>query len=83
MRFLGKKEVFDAPVVGSIVTALGGIRVERGSGSDEPLRAAADALTAGEAVALMPQGTIPRGRAFFEPELKGRWGAAKLAALSK
>jgi putative phosphoserine phosphatase/1-acylglycerol-3-phosphate O-acyltransferase len=82
VRFLGKKEVFDAPIVGQVVTALGGIRVERGSGSDEPLRAAAEALAAGEAVALMPQGTIPRGRAFFEPELKGRWGAAKLAALS-
>ncbi|WP_421119927.1 HAD-IB family hydrolase [Aquihabitans daechungensis] len=82
VRFLGKKEVFDAPVVGQVVTALGGIRVERGSGSDEPLQAAAEALAAGEAVALMPQGTIPRGRAFFDPELKGRWGAAKLAALS-
>lgn len=83
VRFLGKKEVFDAPVVGQIVTALGGIRVERGSGSDEPLLAAAEALAAGEAVAIMPQGTIPRGRAFFDPELKGRWGAAKLAALSE
>ena len=83
VRFLGKKEVFDAPIVGQITAALGGIRVERGSGSDEPLQAAADALAAGEIVALMPQGTIPRGRAFFEPELKGRWGAAKLAALSK
>jgi putative phosphoserine phosphatase/1-acylglycerol-3-phosphate O-acyltransferase len=30
-------------------------------------------------VAMMPQGTIPRGRAFFDPVLKGRWGAAKLA----
>ena len=83
VRFLGKKEVFDAPVVGQITTALGGIRVERGSGSDEPLAAAAAALDAGEVVAIMPQGTIPRGRAFFEPELKGRWGAAKLAALTK
>jgi putative phosphoserine phosphatase/1-acylglycerol-3-phosphate O-acyltransferase len=83
VRFLGKKEVFDAPVVGQLVSALGGIRVERGSGSDEPLQAAAEALEAGELVALMPQGTIPRGRAFFDPELKGRWGAAKLAALSK
>jgi putative phosphoserine phosphatase/1-acylglycerol-3-phosphate O-acyltransferase len=82
VRFLGKKEVFDAPVVGQVVSALGGIRVERGSGSDEPLQAAAEALAAGEAVALMPQGTIPRGRAFFDPELKGRWGAAKLAAMS-
>ena len=27
----------------------------------------------------MPQGTIPRGPAFFDPELKGRWGAVRLA----
>ena len=33
-------------------------------------------------VALMPQGTIPRGPAFFDPELKGRWGAARLAAMT-
>ncbi len=83
VRFLGKKEVFDAPVVGQLATAMGGIRVERGSGSDEPLRAAAEAVMAGELVALMPQGTIPRGPAFFDPELKGRWGAAKLAAMTK
>lgn len=81
-RFLGKKEVFDAPVIGSLASALGGIRVERASGSLEPLKAAAEALAGGEVVALMPQGTIPRGPAFFEPELKGRWGAARLAKLS-
>ncbi len=79
VRFLGKKEVFDAPVVGQVAAALGGIRVERGTGSDEPLRAAHEALAAGDMVAMMPQGTIPRGRAFFDPVLKGRWGAAKLA----
>lgn len=83
LRFLGKKEVFDAPVVGSLAAAMGGIRVDRGTGSDEPLRAAADALEAGELVAIMPQGTIPRGRAFFDPELKGRWGAARLATLAR
>ena len=83
VRFLGKKEVFDAPLVGDITRALGGIRVERGSGSDEPLAAATDALAAGEVVALMPQGTIPRGQAFFDPELKGRWGAARLAQESR
>jgi putative phosphoserine phosphatase/1-acylglycerol-3-phosphate O-acyltransferase len=83
VRFLGKKEVFDAPVIGSIARALGGIRVDRATGSDEPLRAAADALAAGDLVAIMPQGTIPRGRAFFDPELKGRWGAARLAAMTK
>ena len=83
VRFLGKKEVFDAPVVGQLATAMGGIRVDRGTGSDEPLQAAADALDGGEVVAIMPQGTIPRGPAFFDPELKGRWGAARLAALTK
>jgi putative phosphoserine phosphatase/1-acylglycerol-3-phosphate O-acyltransferase len=83
VRFLGKKEVFDAPVVGALARAMGGIRVDRGTGSDEPLREAARALEAGELVALMPQGTIPRGRAFFEPELKGRWGAARLAAMTR
>ena len=30
-------------------------------------------------VALMPQGTIPRGLEFFNPQLQGRWGAARLA----
>ncbi len=79
VRFLGKKEVFDAPLVGQLATALGGIRVDRGTGSDQPLDAAMDALRAGELVAIMPEGTIPRGPAFFEPELKGRWGAVRLA----
>lgn len=83
VRFLGKKEVFDAPIIGQIASAMGGIRVERGTGSDEPLKAAAEALEAGDIVAMMPQGTIPRGVAFFDPVLKGRWGAARLAAMTK
>ncbi len=83
VRFLGKKEVFDAPVVGQIAAAMGGIRVDRGTGSEEPLQAAADALANGELVAMMPQGTIPRGKAFYDPVLKGRWGAARLAALAR
>jgi putative phosphoserine phosphatase/1-acylglycerol-3-phosphate O-acyltransferase len=82
VRFLGKKEVFDVPILGSVAKALGGIRVDRGSGSEQPLEAAVGALAGGEMVAIMPQGTIPRGPAFFEPELKGRWGAARLAQLS-
>ncbi len=80
VRGLGKKEVFDVPLVGRLLGGLGGVRVERASGSDEPLRAAARALRGGEVVMIAPEGTIPRGPAFFDPELKGRWGAAKLAA---
>jgi len=80
VRGLGKKEVFDVPIVGSLLTASGGIRVERGTGSDEPIDAAVAALHAGDLLMIAPEGTIPRGPAFFDPELKGRWGAARIAA---
>lgn len=79
-RFLGKKEVFDVPVVGRLTRMVGGIRVDRGTGSSEPLVRAVSSLRGGELIAMAPQGTIPRGPAFFDPELKGRWGAARLAS---
>ena len=66
----------------TLAKAMGGIRVDRGTGSDEPLQSAIEALAGGEMVGLMPQGTIPRGPAFFDPELKGRWGAARLHQLT-
>jgi putative phosphoserine phosphatase/1-acylglycerol-3-phosphate O-acyltransferase len=80
LRFLGKKEVFDAPLVGLAMRSLGHIRVDRGSGSEAPLEAAAAALAGGELLCILPQGTIPRGRALFDPQLVGRPGAARLAA---
>jgi len=80
VRGLGKKEVFDVPIIGRILKASGGIRVERGTGSDEPLDAAIAAVEAGELLMMAPEGTIPRGPAFFDPVLKGRWGAARIAA---
>ncbi len=78
-RFLGKAELFDNPVVGPIARLAGGIRVDRGSGSRDPLDKAIEALQAGEMVAIAPQGTIPRGHAFFDPTLHGRFGTAQLA----
>ncbi len=80
VRGLGKKEVFDVPLVGRLMKASGGIRVDRGTGSDEPLDAAIAAVDAGELLMVAPEGTIPRGPAFFDPVLKGRWGAARIAA---
>jgi len=80
VRFMGKQELFDAPVVGQISRALGGIPVDRGSGSGDPMRRATAALHAGEAVIVLPQGTIPRGEAFFDPVLHGKTGAVRLAA---
>jgi putative phosphoserine phosphatase/1-acylglycerol-3-phosphate O-acyltransferase len=80
VRFLAKQEVFDAPVVGRLARALGGIPVERGTRSPDPMRRAAASLRAGEVVIVLPQGTIPRGAEFFDPVLKGRTGTARLAA---
>ncbi len=80
VRFLGKKEIFDAPLVGVIARAIGGIAVDRGSGSNRPMRDAEAALKAGEVVIVLPQGTIPRGYDFFDPVLKGKTGTARLAA---
>ncbi len=82
-RFLAKRELFENPLLGPIAKLAGGIRVDRGAGSSEPLRRAIDALTAGEMVAIAPQGTIPRGPAFFDPVLVGRPGAAQLAKDTK
>jgi putative phosphoserine phosphatase/1-acylglycerol-3-phosphate O-acyltransferase len=84
LRFLGKKEVFDAPVIGQLAKAMGGIRVDRGTdAAGDSLVGATRALQAGEMVAIMPQGTIPRGREFFEPVLTGKTGVARLAAATR
>jgi putative phosphoserine phosphatase/1-acylglycerol-3-phosphate O-acyltransferase len=79
VRFLAKKEVTDAPIVGHVTRALGAIRVDRGGETESSMIEATRALRAGELVALFPQGTIPRGEAFFDPVLKGRFGAVRLA----
>ena len=81
-RILAKRELFDVPVVGALATALGGIPVDRAGGGLESFEHAATALEGGELVCLLPQGTIPRGEKFFDPVLKGRTGAARLAAMT-
>ena len=79
-RSLGKKEVLDAPVIGPLVKASGAIRVDREGGGHLAYAAAEEALRGGEVLIIAPQATIPRGREFFEPKLKGKTGAARLAA---
>ncbi|HVE92962.1 MAG TPA: HAD-IB family hydrolase [Actinomycetota bacterium] len=79
LRYLGKKEVFDAPLLGQFAKAMRQIRVERGTGDVRPLREAIDAVKRGEAAAIFPQGTIPRGRDFYSPKLEGKLGVARLA----
>ena len=80
VRFLAKAELFEVFPLGAIARGIGGIPVKRGSGSTDALEAAEAALGAGEIVVVLPEGTIPRGTRFFDPILKGKTGAARLAA---
>lgn len=83
IRMMAKKEIFEAPVVGRICHAMGGIPVDRASArAVEAYAAGLDALAAGDIVGMMPQGTIPRGAAFDDPVLKGKTGVARIARAS-
>jgi putative phosphoserine phosphatase/1-acylglycerol-3-phosphate O-acyltransferase len=82
-RYLGKKEIFDTPIIGPLMAAMGGIRVDRDGAAMDSFDNAEIALAGGELVGLMPQGTIPRGPAFFDPVLRGKTGAARLAAATR
>lgn len=79
IRALAKKELFDTPVLGPLLRSIGTIEVDRGSGSSNPLDRATEALEAGEAIMIAPQGTIPRGPRFFESTIEVRRGVVSLA----
>ncbi len=79
-RGLAKKEMFDAPLIGSVVRASGAICVDRKRSGRAAYDAAEEALRNGEVLIIAPQGTIPRGEAFFDPRLRGKSGVARLAA---
>ncbi len=79
-RGMAKKELFDAPVIGTLIRASGAICVDRKQTGRVAYQQAEQALRSGEVLILAPQGTIPRGEAFFDPHLHGKSGAARLAA---
>ena len=61
LRLLATAGVFRVPVLGSAIRTLGFIPVARGSSTAaDSLEAAAEALAAGEAVGLFPEGRITR-----------------------
>jgi 1-acyl-sn-glycerol-3-phosphate acyltransferase len=74
LRFLAKEELWANHVVGRLLEGLGGIPVRRGRGDLEAMAAAAEALRAGDVVAVFPQGTVLGSDA--RPWLRG---AARLA----
>jgi 1-acyl-sn-glycerol-3-phosphate acyltransferase len=77
-RYLAKSEVFDVPVVGTIVAKAGQIPVARlSTDASHAFKAAVAAVEAGECVVVYPEGTITR-----QPEMwpmTGKTGAARIA----
>lgn len=82
VRALAKRELFALPVLSYAARALGGIAVDRDAHPERAFAEAVASLEAGELLFILPQGTIPRGPSFFDPVLKGKTGAARLASLT-
>ncbi len=78
LRMVGTAGIIEAPILRRVFRALGFIAVHRkGPNPAEALRPAADALRAGEAIALYPEGRITRNERFW-PE-RAKTGAVRLA----
>lgn len=78
---LGKRELFEVPIVGRLLRACGVIPVDRGTvGAKVSLEAATQALAAGTCILIYPEGTHT-----YDPELwpmTAKTGAARLALKS-
>ncbi len=78
IRLLATSGVFRAPLIGTLARRLGFIPVERGTASAaDALKPAADALRAGEAVGIFPEGRTTRDPNLW-PE-RSKTGAVRLA----
>jgi 1-acyl-sn-glycerol-3-phosphate acyltransferase len=79
-RFLAKEAIFDVPVIGWGMRAMGHIPVKRGSvHARQSLAGAVAALDRGEVIVLHPEGTVTRDPAGWP--MIGKTGAARLASL--
>jgi 1-acyl-sn-glycerol-3-phosphate acyltransferase len=77
-RFLAKQELFDKPVVGTVLRGAGQISVRRGAGDVSPLEEATRALQEGEVVVIYPEGTTTTTDPDFSPG-RGKTGAVRLS----
>lgn len=60
MTFMGKKEIFQAPVLGWLMRWAGGIPVDRGNADISAVRSSVAALKEGKGLLIFPQGTRSR-----------------------
>jgi 1-acyl-sn-glycerol-3-phosphate acyltransferase len=74
LRFLARASLWRIPGLGPILYGIGQIPIRRGAGDAKALEKAIDALRAGEAVCVFPEGRLSWGE-----ELRARSGVARLA----
>jgi 1-acyl-sn-glycerol-3-phosphate acyltransferase len=75
-RFLAKSELYGNWFVRHVLEGAGQIKVVRGTGSMAPVEQAKQALHAGEAVIVYPEGTISRNPDYTP--MQGKTGVARL-----
>lgn len=76
-RYLAKSGLFDAPALGTFMTAAGQIPVERESSGASAFDAAVEAVRDGACVIVYPEGTITRDPGLWP--MTGKTGAARIA----
>ena len=74
IRALAKSTLWKNRVVGSLMTTMGHIPVERGVSNEEALKTAIEELRAGACIGIFPEGTRSLGR-----ELRARAGVGRMA----
>jgi 1-acyl-sn-glycerol-3-phosphate acyltransferase len=77
-RFLAKRELFDAPFVGTVLRGANQIPVRRGSGDPSALQDAERAIADSEVVVIYPEGTSATTHPDFAPG-RGKTGAVRLS----
>ena len=75
LRFLGKAELWQSRLLGWVLDGLGAVGIKRGHGDHLALARMRQALEAGQAVAIFPQGAICGDRVWHR-------GAARLALVT-
>jgi cytidylate kinase len=56
VTFVAKKELFSIPILGTLITALGAIKIDRGGNDIGAIKASVNAAREGGAVAIFPEG---------------------------
>jgi 1-acyl-sn-glycerol-3-phosphate acyltransferase len=75
LRFLARASLWRIPGLGPVLYAMGQIPIEREAGDARALERAIEALRAGQAICVFPEGKLSRGE-----RLRARSGVGRLAA---